>query len=50
MNAVIRQLLPSDKNFMESMHTGIADDYIIRIFDRLCTGNHVLLDILLIIS
>lgn len=42
MNAVIRQLLPSEKNFMESMHTGIADDYIIRIFDRLCTGNHVL--------
>ncbi|GGP16551.1 GNAT family N-acetyltransferase [Oceanobacillus neutriphilus] len=42
MNAVIRQLLPSDINFMESMYTGIADDYIIRIFDRLCTGNNVL--------
>lgn len=42
MNALIRQLLPLDKNLMTGMHTGIADDYIIRIFDRLCTGNHVL--------
>lgn len=42
MNALIRQLLPSDKNLMAGMHTGIADDYIIRIFERLCTGNHIL--------
>ncbi|MFD1416573.1 GNAT family N-acetyltransferase [Oceanobacillus jeddahense] len=42
MNPIIRQLLPSDKNLMENMYTGIEDDYIIRIFDKLCTGNHVL--------
>ncbi|GAA0317617.1 GNAT family N-acetyltransferase [Oceanobacillus sp. FSL W7-1293] len=42
MNTYIRQLLPSDKKLMENMQTGIEDDYIIRIFETLCTGNHVL--------
>ncbi|MEF3331201.1 N-acetyltransferase [Oceanobacillus oncorhynchi] len=42
MNTYIRQLLPSDKILMENMQTEIEDDYIIRIFEILCTGNHVL--------
>ncbi|WP_080873766.1 GNAT family N-acetyltransferase [Oceanobacillus timonensis] len=42
MTTIIRQLLPSDKKSMENMYTGIPDDYITRIFDTLCTGNHAL--------
>ncbi|MFD1067265.1 hypothetical protein [Oceanobacillus locisalsi] len=37
MATIIRQLLPSDKKSMEDMHTGITDDYILRIFETLCT-------------
>ncbi|MDG5787066.1 GNAT family N-acetyltransferase [Evansella sp. AB-P1] len=40
MNKEIRQLHKGDYSFFEAMDTGIKDDYILRIFERLTTGNH----------
>ncbi|MFA1818823.1 GNAT family N-acetyltransferase [Virgibacillus oceani] len=40
MNEVIRQLDKKDFPIVESMQTGIEDDYVIRIFDRLSAPPH----------
>ncbi|QQK80367.1 GNAT family N-acetyltransferase [Salicibibacter cibi] len=40
MNLLIRQLHVEDLPRYKKMNTGIEDDYILAIFDRLVTGNH----------
>ncbi|MFB4159437.1 GNAT family N-acetyltransferase [Geomicrobium sp. JSM 1781026] len=39
---MIRQLHAEDRSVFARMHTGIEDDYILHIFDRLVTGNSYL--------
>ncbi|UCZ54887.1 GNAT family N-acetyltransferase [Bacillus shivajii] len=40
MNKTIRVLHSEDFPYVDAMDTGIEDDYVKRIFDRLTTGNH----------
>ncbi|WP_422122555.1 GNAT family N-acetyltransferase; N-acetyltransferase [Planococcus sp. X10-3] len=42
MNKLIRVLTIEDLPALEAMETGIDDDYIIRVFDRICSGNNKL--------
>lgn len=40
MNETIRQLTDDDLQALQDMDTGIDDDYVIRVFDRISTGNN----------
>ena len=40
MHKEIRILNSDDVHYVEAMDTAIEDDYVVRIFDRLTTGNH----------
>lgn len=42
MNKLIRALTKEDLPKLEAMETGIEDDYVIRVFDRISTGNNKL--------
>ncbi|MGM0899002.1 MAG: GNAT family N-acetyltransferase [Bacillota bacterium] len=40
MNETIRQLTSDDLPALQNMETGIEDDYVIRVFDRISTGHN----------